>query len=246
MATPPSPDTADRGDLTRAHALCQIAECDPLLLAAGGIPHGAKGDRRGHEDQRQAEQQPAPPGHRAQTLAHQGGSRADDGPRAHYNAFPVAGATRTIARSPSLDSISQGPIDSTVYGVGVGARPRLRRGRGPMSGVAVEGEVRYVCARCGAQKPASGVRCPRAVSETTCRRVRGQRRGTRSRTPRRRGACSACTALHVGGRPRARRHRRRSVAVPRAAALCWSSLPRTERHSAVGKQPRQSVTGRTA
>ena len=29
-----------------------------------------------------------------------------------------------------------------------------------MSGVAVEGEVRYVCARCGAQKPASGMRCP--------------------------------------------------------------------------------------
>jgi DNA-directed RNA polymerase subunit RPC12/RpoP len=29
-----------------------------------------------------------------------------------------------------------------------------------MSVVAVEGEVRYVCARCGAQKPASGVRCP--------------------------------------------------------------------------------------
>ena len=28
-----------------------------------------------------------------------------------------------------------------------------------MSGVAVEGEVRYVCARCGAQKPTSGVRC---------------------------------------------------------------------------------------
>jgi DNA-directed RNA polymerase subunit RPC12/RpoP len=28
-----------------------------------------------------------------------------------------------------------------------------------MSGVAVEDKVRYVCARCGAQKPTSGMRC---------------------------------------------------------------------------------------